>query len=109
VSAAGDVTVSCAAPYNIGLDAGQNLGQNPSNPNFRAVTNGTDYVKYELFQTAFNVDEWGNGGAGNYPFPPLNDTGTGTPQAHTVFGVIGGTSGQSTGQYSDVVNVTVAF
>jgi spore coat protein U-like protein len=109
----GDVTVTCATgvPYWIALDA----GTNSIFAGVRAVSIegvGPDFVPYWLFKDTAFGEEWGDSDFGNtYQSGfSLGDTGNGTAQSHTVYGLINiPNQGEPPGTYTDTVVVTVHY
>jgi len=109
VNANGDVTVNCPldTTYNIALDAGLNMDQDQ-----RRILNGTNWMNYALYQDAGLSQEWGDSDYANTyaSGTSLADTGSGVPQAHTVYGHLVGFPGISADTVlTDTVTVTVYY
>jgi spore coat protein U-like protein len=106
VDGTGDVTVTCSngVSYNIALDGGL------QHTTWRRVTDGTNYLNYDLWKDFGQTSIWGDSDFENtYPTgSSYADTGTGTAQAHTVWGALFG-GPQPPGAYSDTVTVTVHY
>lgn len=110
VLANGDVTVNCASgtPYHIALDAGLHTQPNMA----RAISNGTNAEYYTLSKNNSNWLEWGDSDYSNTYSggSSLADTGSGSAQAHTVYGYLySSVSALPAGAYSDTVTVTVYY
>lgn len=99
----GTVTIACTqgATATIGL----NLGANASGST-RRMTNGSDFLTYELYQDAGLATVWGNSGGGL-----LSPAAAPSIAARnfTVFGNVPQAQDVSTGAYSDTVLATVNF
>jgi spore coat protein U-like protein len=107
----GDVTVACATgvPYWIALDAGTNFVGGSRAVSIEGV--GPDFVQYALFKDFPTDTDWGDADFAN-TFPggsSMADTGNGTAQSHTVYGVISPSESQPPGTYTDTVVVTVYY
>jgi len=99
----GTVTITCTqgAATTIGLDLGGNASGST-----RRMTNGTDFLDYEMYQDAPRTTVWGNAA------PDLFTPAVAPSYAARNFTVYGRvTAGQtvSTGAYSDTVVATVNF
>ena len=94
-------TCSAASPYTIGLNDGlQATGSMQRNMSF-----GANRLPYQLFQDSNRTTLWGNAGANRKA-----GTGSGSPQAHQVFGRIpASASTPASGTYHDTVIVTVTY
>jgi spore coat protein U-like protein len=95
--------------YRIALDGGQHPAAG-----LRSLRrqNGTDSLRYELWQDAGRSLPWGDAGfAGSYSSGnPLASIGTGTPQRFTVYGRLYSIEGMpAPGYYADTVTVTVHY
>ncbi len=105
------VTASNSTSYAVALDAGNNVDV----AGIRNLNNAgaTTPLPYYLYQDSGESVQWGDnctGGANTYSFGTCKTalTGTGSPQAYTVYGYIPGTTPTPpAGAYSDVVVVTV--
>lgn len=102
IDASTDLTVNCndGADYKIGLGKGGNeaAGQ-------RRMTDGTQFVAYDLYSDSGRTEAWGTLASGNV----YAGTGTNANQAVTVYGRV--PSGQSVGAgtYLDTVTATIEF
>jgi spore coat protein U-like protein len=98
------IEVSCtnASPYTISIDSGLNpMGAGPM---ARRMVNGTNLLAYGLYHNLSRTSDWGI-----MPATVAAGTGTGRPQALTVYGRIFGNQSTSIGSYSDSVIVTVSY
>lgn len=102
LDATNTILVNCTngTTYEIGL----NLGANPDGTT-RRMTNGTDFLAYELYQDSARTTVWGNTPGTD----TVSSTGTGTDQNFTVYGRIPEQQNISAGAYTDTVNVTVTY
>jgi spore coat protein U-like protein len=106
----GDVNVACATgvPYWIALDAGTNFVGGSRAVSIEGV--GPDFVQYGLFKDFPTDTDWGDADFANtFPGGSMADTGNGTAQSHTVYGVISPSESQPPGTYTDTVVVTVYY
>ncbi len=100
------VTVTCtlAAPWSVDLDAGSN--PSGTSPNLqRRMALLTSFLGYNLCQDAACAQKWGTTTGGT----AVTGTGTGLPQAQTVFGRIPAGQNVSAGAVADSVTATVTF
>ena len=107
VQGTGSVSVTCTngTPWTAVADAGAGTGADLST---RKMANGTNLLDYRLFTDSARTQVWGDGVSG--ATATLSDTGTGTAQTKTVYGVIpAGQTGIPAGDYADTVQVTVAY
>ena len=98
----GTVTISCTKGAVTSVELA--LGANASGSQ-RRLTNGTDFLNYQIFQDSARTVVWGTGTA-------KKDTGTSTgktPVNHTTFGLIPKGQDPGTGSYTDTVLATVNF
>lgn len=104
-TAEGTVTVTCTngTGYSIALDDGDYYS---SGRRMQGDTVTTSYLPYELYQDSGYITLWGDGTHGSVKG---SLTGTGSGEAHTVYGRI--TAGQypAPDTYADTVVVTVTF
>lgn len=101
-SATLEVTCTQTTPYAIGL--GQGLGSGATT-SLRRMSSGGETVSYALFRDAARTANWGDTvGSDTQP-----GTGTGNPQAFTVFGRVPAQSTPAPGTYDDTVTVTVTY
>jgi spore coat protein U-like protein len=98
----GTVTISCTKGAVTSVELG--LGANASGSQ-RRLTNGTDFLNYDIFQDGGHTTAWGTGTA-------KKNTGTSTSKApvdHTTFGLVPKGQDPGTGSYTDTVVATVNF
>ncbi len=104
LDATGTVVVACTkgAAATIGLNAGSNASGST-----RRMTNGSDFLTYEVYKETGRTNVWGNASTGLY------DAGTATSSAAqtlTVYGrVASGQTGAAVGSYTDTLTATVNF
>lgn len=106
--AQGSVVVTCTkgATTPIGLGLGAN---NPGGTStVRRMTDGTNFLPYELYKDTgrTSADVWGN--AGTAMFTPAAATNK-NPRSFGVFGRIAAGEDQPAGNYTDTVLATVNF
>ncbi|KAA3640234.1 MAG: spore coat U domain-containing protein [Proteobacteria bacterium] len=94
------VTCTTAAPYNIGLNGGAS-----GNINARTMTDGTDFVGYQLYQESGRTTVWGDTVGSN----TMASTGTGVEQYFSVYGRVAPQTTPPAGTYNDSVTVTVTY
>lgn len=94
------VTCTTSAPYNIGLNGGAS-----GNINARTMTDGTNFVGYQLYREAGRMNVWGD----TVGTDTVASTGTGTEQQFTVFGRVPSQATPPAGTYNDSVTVTVTY
>lgn len=102
-SAALNVTCSNAAPYSIGLDAGNVAGSTVDGRLLESTTGDT--VKFQLYKDASRSQIWGNTAGVN----ALTGVGNGAMQVVPVYGQIGAQGQPTSGSYSATVTATVSF
>ncbi len=97
----GKVSVLCTngTNYSVSLDGG---GQ--ADVLGRAMSNGADFLQYQLYSDAARVAVWGTTGG-----ELVNATGTGLLVDHTVYGRVAASQNVTQGSYTDTVNVTVTY
>ena len=103
----GSVSVTCTngTAWTAAADVGAGSGADLSN---RRMANGADLLNYSLFTDSARTQLWGDGIEG--ATATFNDTGTGTVQTRTVYGLIpAGQTGLPAGVYADAVQVTVSY
>lgn len=94
------ITCPSGTAYTVDLGSGQNAGQSPVAEAGRAMSNGTDYLGYDLYESVNASTPWSG----------LGGTGSSNTQSIEVYGRIpAGQSGLSVGTYSDTVVVTVTY
>jgi len=99
----GTVTITCTqgAASTIGLDLGGNASGST-----RRMTNGSDFLTYELYQEATHTTVWGNA-APDLLTPPAAPSYA--ARNFTVYGQVAAGQTVSTGAYADTVLATVNF
>ncbi len=95
-------TCSTDLPFDVALDAGDGADATTS---ARVMTSGTDTVGYQLFRVNDHTGNWGDEGGTD----TLGGTGTGTSQDVTVYGRVPVQDAPPSGDYSDIVHVTVTY
>ena len=103
VDASGQVLATCTigTAYSISLDGG---GANAA-PAARQMTSGGNIITYGLFQNVARNLAWGS----SVGIDTVAGTGTGSPQALTVFARVPPQSTPPPGIYSDTIIVTVTY
>jgi spore coat protein U-like protein len=102
----GSVTVTCTTGTgtNVTLGEGQNkVTSTPATPD-RLMANGANRLGYYLYTTAAHATVWGDTVATGQL-----DTGNGSAQLLTVYGVVTGAQNVPAGTYTDIVIATVTF
>ena len=105
VDAQSTITATCSngAGYTIALNAGSTpLGTVA----MRRMEAGASTVNYTMFTDAGRATVWGDGTSGT---SLLNGSGSGAAQAIPVYGRIPAGQTPGTGNYSDMVTVTITF
>ncbi len=97
-----NVTCTSGAAYNIGLGVGAGSGATVTT---RKMTNGAATVNYTMWRDAGRTQNWGN----TVGTDTLASTGTGTAQAHTIYGRVPPQTTPAAGTYTDTVVVTVTY
>lgn len=100
----GTLQISVACTKGATATIGLSTGSNP-NAGVRRMTNGTDYLSYELYKDASRTTVWGDTGANLLTYL----SSTNVSQLFSVEGRI--TAGQNVpaGSFSDTVTITVTF
>jgi spore coat protein U-like protein len=100
------LTVNCnnALPYNIGLNAGANAST-AGDIATRRMTNGSEFVSYQLYQSSGTSTPWGNTIGTN----TKTGTGSGNAQSLTVYGRVPAQTTPAAGNYADTITVTVTY
>lgn len=104
----GTVTVTCTSGtgYTVSLDAGANPGT-PTDINTRRMkANTSDYLPYQLYQESAHTTAWGDAVSGTIL---TAQTGDGSAQNISVYGVVTKNQYVPTGSYVDTVLVTVTY
>jgi spore coat protein U-like protein len=95
------VTCTKGTTATVGLDT----GANPLTGT-RRMTNGTDFLTYELYKETARTNVWSNSGAG---LVSLAAAPSNSAQTLTVYGRITGSQNVGAGSYTDTVVITVTF
>jgi spore coat protein U-like protein len=85
----------------VGLDEGSHASGGA-----RRMSNGTDFLTYQLYKEAARTNVWGNSGS---DLVSLAAASSNASQSLTVYGRVPGSQDVSIGSYSDTVLVTVTF
>jgi spore coat protein U-like protein len=98
------VTVTCASgtAYNVGLDGGQNSG---NDINARKMVLGVNSVGYQLYRDSGRTQVWGNTIGTN----TVAGLGNGSAQNLTVYGQVPAQPTPPAGTYQDTVVVSVTY
>ena len=99
----GTVTVACTK--NVSPTIALGLGDNASGAT-RRLTDGTDYLTYQLYKDAARTQAWGDSGG------DLLSGGAApskAPRNFTVYGAVAGGQDVAAGDYDDTVEATVNF
>lgn len=98
----GSFQVACTKGTSpqIGLDNGANFNVT------RRMTNGTDFLGYEIYKETGRTNIWGNTGGGLVTIGPLSSNAL---QTQTVYGRVPFGQDVGTGNYTDTVVITVTF
>lgn len=99
----GTVTVACTKGSTATIGLG--LGGNPSG-NVRRMTDGADFLTYELYQDSNHTTVWANAGAGLLSPAAAPSK---APRDFTVYGRVQANQDVAAGNYSDTVLATVNF
>jgi spore coat protein U-like protein len=99
----GTVTITCTkgTTSTVGLDVGSNASGST-----RRMSNGSDFLSYELYQNGGRTVVWGNSG-GDLHAPGAAPSSA--PRAITVYGRVTGGQDVGVGSYADTVVATVTF
>lgn len=103
VDQAGTFQVTCTkgTSASVGLDTGSNASGST-----RRMTDGTDFLSYELFKETARTNVWSGSGAG---LVSLAAAPSNAAQTLTVYGRVSGSQNVRAGSYSDTVVITVTF
>jgi len=95
-----DLTVICTdgSEVSITLDDGDNYSGG------RRMTDGTDFLSYELYKEVGHSTVFGGSGG-----TAVAHSGTGASQTVTVFGNLPGGQNVPVGSYSDIIDVTITL
>jgi spore coat protein U-like protein len=104
VPATTTISVQCAngTAYNVGLDGGQNSG---NNINARKMVRGANSVAYQLYRNSGRTQVWGN----TVGTDTVAGIGNGNPQGLTVYGQVPAQPTPPAGTYQDTVVVSVTY
>lgn len=106
-TATGTVTVTCTngTGYTVSLDAGANEETPGDVSTRRMLAAASQYLPYQLYQDSGHTTVWGDSGGAIL----TGQTGDGTAQPISVYGLI--TAGQyvPAGSYTDTVVVTITY
>lgn len=102
----GGFQVACTKG-STGVTIGLGLGAN-ANASQRRLTNGADFLNYEIYKEAARTNVWGNAAAALVAYTPVT---TSTATTFTVYGRIpsGQTDVGAGAAYTDTVVITVTF
>jgi len=102
VSVTTTVTVNCSngLAYHVGLNVGYGSGATTTT---RIMNSGPYLMSYEMFRDSAHTLNWGN----NPPTDTVNGTGTGSPQALTVYGLLPAGQYVNPATYTDTITVTI--
>lgn len=98
-AATGTISVTCTpgTSYTVELNNGENYSGTT-----RRMIKGADYVAYGLYQDSAHSTAWGTD-------PDwVSDTGDGSAQSHTVYGLVPSANFPA-GDYTDTVTATVTY
>ena len=107
VQGTGDISVTCTSgtAWTAAADSGAASGADLAT---RKMANGANLLNYRLFTDSARTQLWGDGVEG--ATATFSDTGSGTAQTKTVYGLIpAGQTGVPAGEYADTVLVTVSY
>jgi spore coat protein U-like protein len=107
VQGTGSISVTCTSgtAWTAAANAGAGTGADLST---RKMANGANLLNYSLYTDSARTLIWGDGVAG--ATATFGDTGTGTAQTKTVYGLIpAAQTGVPAGAYADTVQVTVTY
>lgn len=99
-----EILIQCSkdTPYKIELNEGLNP-EKAGDTATRRMTNGTEFVAYQLYQDANRSLIWGKAGAA------ISETADGTEQKHHIYGRVEAQRTPAAGSYTDTVTVTVTY
>jgi spore coat protein U-like protein len=107
VQGTGSISVTCTngSAWIAKADAGTGSGADLTS---RKMASGANLLNYSLFADSARTQLWGDGVEG--ATTTIDDTGTGTAQTKTIYGLIpAGQTGVQAGDYADTVQVTVTY
>lgn len=102
VYGSGAVNLTCtnSIPYYLEIDD----GSYSSGYLLRRMSNGGNYISYQLFRDNSYIQNWGTAADGMTGL-----TGTGSLQSYTIYGKVPGYQNIPAGLYSDIAVVTVTY
>jgi len=101
-----DVNCTKTTPYSIAMSD----GQNGSSDTTRAMSDGTDTLKYQLYTDSGYSDVWASTCSGTPGTDCAYGTGIGTAQTINVYGTVAaGQNVEPSTAYSDSVTMTVTY
>lgn len=95
------VTCTSTTTYTVGLSAGLATGATVTT---RKMQNGTILLGYSLYRNTRHTNNWGNT-TGSW----ATGTGTGIPQALTVYGQLPAGTVPAPGAYTDTITATITY
>lgn len=106
INATSTVGVQCTntTPYNVGLGAGNGSGATTTLRKMTAGAGGAT-VNYALYRDSGRTQVWGD----TVSTDTLAGTGNGAVQNLTVYGQVPAQTTPASGNYSDIVQVTVTY
>lgn len=104
IDASATFQVQCTdtTPYDVGLNEGSTAGGTTTT---RRMTSGSDIVTYQMFSNPARTVNWGNAVGSD----TVAGTGTGAPQAFTIYGRVPSQATPAPATYTDTVTITVTF
>lgn len=105
VNATSTITATCSngAGYTIALNGGTTAGGTVA---IRRLAAGANTVNYTIYSDAGRTTVWGDGTLGT---SVMNGAGSGAAQPITVYGRIPAGQAPGTGNFTDLVTVTITF
>lgn len=106
IHASSDISVTCTseAPYEIGLDLGDNA-LSTQRRLFNTAVTANAYLNYGLYSENTYTTAWG----ATLGTDTVQGEGNGSAQIHTVYGAIPSGQNVSLGDYADIVTATVWY
>ena len=107
VEATGGISVTCTSGTGWSAAADVGSGTNATLAS-RKMASGTDLLNYGLYTDSGRTSLWGDGVGGSTA--TIDGTGTGSAQAHTIYGrIFASQAALPAGSYADTVTVTVTY
>jgi len=99
----GELIVTCSGEtaYTLRLDPGSS-----GSFSIRKMSNGTDFLTYNIYSDAAKNSVWGDGTGGSVTKSGQTRS---NPEEHTLYGRISAGQNVSVGNYSDTIIVTIVF